>query len=459
MDCSEPCISDGSGLVRPLSPGLRHAASPLLSQGRRIRPRPARNDRRPGRRLSRLLPVLALLLGAIGLFAAEPATAQAAKTWGVSPQGSTVEEGVPARIVIRLSEAAPAGGLRFTLKPLFGGALPSDKCVHDRKAAAADVGANPPTTLTVPGGSLKAEVAIPIVHDLVTEFDECFAVQFAGAQATADAGWTADTEDGPYGDSSAAQVLIFNRTPPAAPTGLTVTPGNDRLDLNWTAPSGSLRGYHVHYTAAAAGAVGNHDATSGNNPAAAWVAVSRSGSAAAQAITGLTGGTAYRVRVRAVGNHGNPGFWAFGTGEPVETTAAGAPTGLSVTAGSGGLSLSWTAPAGVARGYDVHYTASTTAGNDDAASGNDPTAAWVDAGHTGANAWHRIDGLTDGTAYRVRVRAVNAAGGSARRAAGPERRGGAPEAEPALAQAGGGGDVLRCALHRLDHGRQRHGGR
>ena len=386
----------------------------MIVHGRVLNPAVRRPHRRPERRLSRLLPVLVLLLGALGLFAAAPVQAQAAKTWEANPQGYTVEEGVSARIVIRLSEAAPAGGLSFTLKPLYGSAVPSDKCVHNRKASAADVGANPPTTLTVPGGSDRAEVAIPTAHDLVSEFDECLAVQFAGAQATVNAGWTADTEDGPYGDSSAAQVVIFNITPPAAPTALKVTPGGDRLDVSWTAPSGSLRGYHVHYTAAAARAVGNHDAASGNDPAAAWVAVSRSGTTAAQAITGLTGGTAYRVRLRAVGYHRNPGFWAFGTGEPVETTAAGAPTGLRVTTGSGELSLSWTAPAaGVARSYDVHYTSSTTAGINDAASGSDPTAAWVDAGHAGRNAWHRIDGLTDGTAYRVRVRAVNAAGNSA----------------------------------------------
>ena len=393
----------------------------------------ARPGWRSGGHRSCRLPAVALLLGALGLIWALPTTAQAAKTWKVSPQGYTMYEGVPARIVIRLSEAAPAGGLSFTVKPLFGSAVPSDKCVGDWKAAAADIGANPPTILTVPGGSLKAEAAVPTVHDLLAEFDECFAVQFAGAQATVDAGWAADARDGPYGDSSAAEVTIFNVAPPAAPTGLTVTPGGARLDLTWTAPSGSLRGYQVHYTSAAAAAVGNHDAASGNDPAAAWVSVSRSGTAASQAITGLTDGTTYRVRVRAVGSRtsGNPGFWVFGTGEPVETMDAGAPTGLGITVGSGGLRVSWTAPAGAVRSYDVHYTASASIGNNDAASGNNPAAAWVDAGHTGTNAWHRIDGLTNGTTYRVRVRAVNTAGASAW-----VRGTGTPASSPPAAPAG-----------------------
>ena len=352
---------------------------------------------------------------------APPAQAQEPKVWQVNPNGYTAYEGVMARPVIRLSEAAPAGGLSFTLKPLLGTAVPNDKCRDGRKASAADIGANPPTTLTINAGSVKGEVSFPIVNDLLTERDECFAIQFAATQATEDAGWTASTEEGLYGDQSAAAVFIFDSPPLAAPADLATTPGDDRLDLTWTAPpvtdslgQGSVVGYDVHYTSAAAGAVGNRDAASGADPAAGWVAVSRSGTAASQTIAGLTGGTTYRVRVRARASQGggSPGHWAFGKGEPVETTAAGLPTGLGVTAGSGGLSLSWTAPAGVVRSYDVHYTSSTTAGNDDAASGNDPSAGWVDADHTGKNAWHYLDSLTDGTTYRVRVRAVNAAGNS-----------------------------------------------
>ena len=60
-------------------------------------------------------------------------------------------------------------------------------------------------------------------------------------------------------------------------TGLTVTAGDQKLDVSWTAPSGTVTGYDVHYTSAPAtgtDAVAN-DATAGSDPATAWVAVDR----------------------------------------------------------------------------------------------------------------------------------------------------------------------------------------
>ena len=102
---------------------------------------------------------------------------------------------------------------------------------------------------------------------------------------------------------------------PAAPTNLVVAHDNRQLFLSWTAPSSTLTGYDVHYTSAAAGAVGNNAAASGSNPATAWVAVTRSGITASQTISSLTNGTDYRVRVRAKNSVGNSA-WVFGTGAP-----------------------------------------------------------------------------------------------------------------------------------------------
>ncbi len=90
-----------------------------------------------------------------------------------------------------------------------------------------------------------------------------------------------------------------------------------------------------------------------------------------------------------------------------------APTGLAVTPGDGTLDLAWTAPPGPVTGYDVHYTSSTGAGADDAASGSDPAAGWVDADHSGTLAEDALTGLANDTPYRVRVRAVNAHGDGA----------------------------------------------
>ena len=71
--------------------------------------------------------------------------------------------------------------------------------------------------------------------------------------------------------------------------------------------------------------LGSPSSDLGSDPATGWVAVSRSGTAASQAITGLTNGTIYRVRVRWVNTNANPdeyGHYGFVAATP---RAAGDP--------------------------------------------------------------------------------------------------------------------------------------
>ena len=201
---------------------------------------------------------------------------------------------------------------------------------------------------------------------------------------------------------------------PAAPADLAVAAGNARLVLNWTAPSGTVTGYDVHYTSAAAGTVSNAAAASGSDASAAWVAVTRTGTTASQTISPLANNTDYRVRVRAKNSNGNSD-WVFGAGTPAAPTAGvpAAPTGLRVSPGDTALNLSWTAPSGVLTGYDLHYTSSTTVSNTAAASGSDASAAWVAVSRTGTTASQTISSLANNTDYRVRVRARNTAGAGA----------------------------------------------
>ena len=87
---------------------------------------------------------------------------------------------------------------------------------------------------------------------------------------------------------------------------------------------------------------------------------------------------------------------------------------FGVLAGDGALHLSWNPPAfdrDEVIGYDVHYTSSATVAGD-AEVGSDVAKEWVDAGHSGGvlQTNHSITGLTNDTAYRVRVRSVSNAG-------------------------------------------------
>ncbi len=221
-------------------------------------------------------------------------------------------------------------------------------------------------------------------------------------------------------------VSVVTSTPlPGDPTGLSVTPGNAKLDLSWTAPSGTVTGYDVHYTSASdsgQNAVGDDaDVGSNTNAATGWVAVDRGTEvdppAASQSITGLTNDTPYRVRVRTKNAHGD-GAWVRETGTPTATPLPAKLTGMTVLPGLTAIEMTWTAPTGPVTGYDVHYTSAPKAGSgavgdEDAASGNDASAAWVAVSRTESDpptAYQSITGLTTGTEYRFRLRAKNAAG-------------------------------------------------
>ena len=124
--------------------------------------------------------------------------------------------------------------------------------------------------------------------------------------------------------------------PPGPTTALTVTAGDGKLDLSWTAPSDNggsvVSGYHVHYTSAAAGTVADDRAVQSGaspSPANGWVAVNRSGTTASQEITGLSNDTEYRVRVRARNSNGD-GAWTHGKGTPLAGAQPPAPTGTTV---------------------------------------------------------------------------------------------------------------------------------
>ena len=113
-----------------------------------------------------------------------------------------------------------------------------------------------------------------------------------------------------------------------------------------------------------------------------------------------------------------------------ETDVIGQPTSLTVTPGDETLALTWTAAlryrvgtdsrgntVGIAgsqaavTGYDVHYTSSSTV-DIEAAAGSDATTEWVAVMRSGATPSQTIQALSNGTTYRVRVRATHAGASS-----------------------------------------------
>ena len=129
-------------------------------------------------------------------------------------------------------------------------------------------------------------------------------------------------------------------TPPAMPTGLAATPGDAQVTLTWTSSTGAAT-YSVRRATASGGP---------------YVTVAAGILPATYVDSGLSNGTAYYYAVSAVNAAGES---ALSTEVPATPVPAAAPTGLTVTPGSGQVTLTWTASPG-ATSYLVKRA--TTAG-------------------------------------------------------------------------------------------------
>ncbi|MCY4122343.1 MAG: fibronectin type III domain-containing protein, partial [Acidobacteria bacterium] len=177
---------------------------------------------------------------------------------------------------------------------------------------------------------------------------------------------------------------------PEAPTNLTAEEAStDTIDLSWTAPSGTVTGYEVEWSAD-----GETD----------WTAVDpeHSGTGTTYSHTGLSANTTYHYRVAAVNDAGTSS-WSATASATTESTTRGtreppaAPKKVSATAsGSSRIDVSWTAPDGTVTGYEVEWSADGNGG-------------WqgVDPAHSGTATEYSDTGLAAGTTRSYRVRAVN----------------------------------------------------
>ena len=181
--------------------------------------------------------------------------------------------------------------------------------------------------------------------------------------------------------------------PPAAPTGLAAAAGDESVTLSWDDPSDSLiTGYE--YRMRWAGVAWQ-----------SWTPISGSDTATtSHTITGLTNGTEYRFRVRAV-NPAGPGTtapnahpWYVDATPQVPPDPPAAPSSVTVTRADGTLTASWPAVDG-ATSYHITYT-------------SDNGGSWQLAALNHLTNSITIDSATNGATYIVGVRARNSGGDS-----------------------------------------------
>ena len=187
------------------------------------------------------------------------------------------------------------------------------------------------------------------------------------------------------GPASAAQVS----TRPAKPTGFTAAARVQSADLSWTDPKNTTI-TKWEYRKKTAGSYGS------------WTQMSTDATATSYAVTTLTNNTAYTFQIRAVNNTGVSDVSDQKTATPGAGPAK--PAGLSASARDKGAVLSWTATADTAvTGYEYQQKTAGAWGT-----------AWTPiANSSRSTASHAITGLTNGTAYTFRIRALNSYGGGA----------------------------------------------
>ncbi|WP_419925851.1 fibronectin type III domain-containing protein [Candidatus Poriferisocius sp.] len=181
---------------------------------------------------------------------------------------------------------------------------------------------------------------------------------------------------------------------PAEPVGVTATPGDRQVALAWTpGDDGGSTIIRYEYTFDENGVAVN-----------VWYPVPGSNRrTTSHTVTGLTNGTAYRFRLRAVNYEGNGAVATAVLLPAIPATTPAQPIGLKATPGNSQATLTWTP------GFDggspiLHYEIRQRVG----AGAYTPWTIIVDS--TAATTSHTVTGLTNGVTYQFQVRAVNAQG-------------------------------------------------
>jgi hypothetical protein len=181
------------------------------------------------------------------------------------------------------------------------------------------------------------------------------------------------------GGVSAGGHVTTGGDPPAAPSSLTATAGAEQVALSWTASTGA----------------GSYNVMRGTKSGGPYAQVGTAESTG-YTDTALINGTIYYYVVNAANSAGQSANSNQASATPMAAVPA-APTGLSATAATGQVNLSWTGSSG-ATSYNVMR--GTTSGGPYTKIANASTTSYLDGG------------VTAGTTYYYVVVAVNGSGQS-----------------------------------------------
>ena len=198
---------------------------------------------------------------------------------------------------------------------------------------------------------------------------------------------------------------------PSKPNAPSLSTGNGQITASWSAPSSN------------AGALTHYDLRHRRVGTSSWTQIDGITSRS-RTVTGLSNGRSYEFQVRAANAIGD-GAWSDSmTATPA--TVPSAPSAPTLQTGNGQLTASWDEPSANGASithYDLQHRISGSWTLVENISGTSRT----------------ISGLTNGTAYQVRVRAANSAGDGAWSATATATPGAVPNAPsaPSLSSASG----------------------
>jgi len=246
-----------------------------------------------------------------------------------------------------------------------------------------------------------ASAQYPFYHNYYLPASTTFVYRVRTVQVSYTPG-VANSTSAPSGEVSVTTLAAPPPVPPV-PSGLTATPGNGQITLNWT---GSVQASYYLVSIYAPDDDGSNAHLS--------VAAPPSGTAVSVTVTGLTNGAGYGFAVQAAtqdpANATESGLIYSAVSSTVFATPVATPTSPNVSdlstyaTGSGKVTLYWTALNG-ASGYNV-YRGTTTGGEDynHPVNGASPVNA---ASYSGSPMDMYSDtGLVNGTQYFYTVKAV-----------------------------------------------------